>query len=376
MKGISNILAHGGQSEETTGIECDLDFDSVTTGTAFRVNMPNSSTGAKFLRLRSGTSLTERLSIGFGGGLTIVASGVTITAGGFAITAGGQTISAGGLTISAGGLNTTGNAQFNTGVSTNKVNADVELGGSDLRSGISLFDRVPRFMEYLEDFTNPGAYLGSGNSRPLLWTQTTGTTSPAAVIDGDPFGIMKLSGASCNADGARANAALQHKNEFIKFVHGKRYYFETRVAVGNKLGKGSYYIGLTNADTDLFDGVRSAPSCTDFIGFSKFPGSLKWHFVMGTAAAADKHSATSTPNVHTGVSGTYVRLGFKVDCTGTTTATPYINGVAGAAPTQLTSQSGTSIPGATALTWSAGVSSGAAGGNTMKIDYVNVILQR
>jgi hypothetical protein len=417
LKGIDTILAHGGRSEETVGIEADLDMDSITTGTACRLNMTNSTTGARFLVMRSGSSLAEKFALTYDGALTM-AAGLTVTAGGLTVTAGGLTVTAGGLDVTGnaelktgctitGGLDVSSGASITSGTSisgklrvTSGTPVDINTGVSvssglsvsgnavftgaiqaagGVRGDLDLGNREATYVEYMEDFTDPGGLIGAGTSTPLVWTQTTGTTSPAAVTDGAAFGIMKLSGASSSAAGARCQAVLQHMNEFVTFVNNKKYYFEARVAGGaNKFSKEECFVGLTNADTDLFALPKGAPDCTDWIGFTKFAGNCKWHFTAGTQALAAKASSTSIYNTQTATTGTYYRLGFKVDTTGTgtTVVTVYVDGTAKSAVSQQTNKAGTSYPYATALTWSAGISSGAAGGNTLNIDYINIICQR
>jgi hypothetical protein len=352
--------------------------------------MPNATTGAKFMSLRSGSGDSEMFAIGYDGAMTMAA---------------GLTITTGGITVSAGGINVTGNAIFNTGVSVSSgasisgpftytggfmdINSGVSISSGASVSGTAVFtgalqpgggvygdmDQIAgpgTYSNYMEDFTDPHI-MGSGTTSPWLFTQTTGTTSSCGTKDGEPLGVGYLSAASCSA--ARAQITLQHGNEFIKLLSNKSYYFETRFKVVNKLSAGQYYIGLTNADTDLFAGDRSAPDCTDFIGFANYTGG-SWHFVCGTAAATSKNSATSTPNIVRATQGTYYRLGFSFKTTGTTVVYPYVDGVRGAAPTEMTDQAGTSYPHRTALTISSGVSTGAAGGNRLEIDYINIVQER
>jgi hypothetical protein len=377
MKGIDGILARAGRSETTTGNEVELDFDSILTGTGLVITMPNSTSGASFLNFKSGSADTSVFSVSKDGNVHVAG---TITNVGLLTTQGGITVTTGGVAIEGGSLDiTNGNIIIASGYYSGEISRDCLIDGVNISDGQYLFDRVPRYCEYLEDFTDPGGLIGTGNSTPLVYTQTTGTTSPAGTVDNEPLGIMRITGASSSAAGARAKVALQHKNEFVRFVNNKLYYFEARVAGGyNKFGQSEIFVGLTNADTDLSAGPKSTPNCTDWIGFAKWAGSLKWHFIAGTQALSDKTTGTSAYNVDTAVSGTYARLGFKVDTTGTgtTVVTPYVDGQSIATLTEATSQSGTSYPYATDLTWTTAVSVGAAGGNTFNIDYINMVLQR
>jgi len=390
MKGITGILARGGRSETTTGTEVELDFDSILSGTGIEITMPNSTAGSKFLTLKSGASDTERFAFNYdgsftmGGALTVSSGGLTVTAGGLTVTAGGLTITAGGLTVVAGSTDLNGGATISSGasvsgafVSTNSssIASPAERSSDVYNAQVMGQGRVKTYMEYLEDFLN--ADTGSGSSWHFTVSHETGTTTGWRIISSgtsSALGIATLSGNSTSVGNA---VSVQHKNRFINMVHGKKYYFETRVKC-HKLYKGEYFIGLCNKDTAIAGATSKAiPNCTDFIGFANFAKTLKWHFVMGTHAHALMKSATSTPNIATGVTGTYIRLGFKVDCTGTTTATCYVNGVAAAAPTQKTNKTGTSVPYTTALTPTSGVSTYTAGGGPkLLIDYINVVAER
>ena len=355
-KGIGSILAHGGWSEEKTGIECDLDMDSITSGTAFKVNCPNIS-GGFFLNL-TGAGASSVFSIDGSGNVII---GGTLSMSATDITVDDITADR----ISADNLSAT------------SINPDVLQNGSALMAGQYLFDRERRYSEFFDDFLPTGPY--SGSSLPWVLGQESGTTATVICMDNERHGVLRC---TIGTD-AFASAGLEHKNAFINMENAKQYWFEARVRC-SKLYKNAHYVGLANPDLTLMgpiSGTSSAPgsgAITDWIGFVNFTNSMKWHFVFGTQTATvlAKGSGSSTPNVATGVSGTYVRLGFTMETTGTTTATPYVNGVAGAAPTQQTSTTGTSYPYGTVLALWTGVSHADTTGCSIMLDYVKFVAER
>ena len=369
-KGIGNILASGGRSEETTGIECQLDMESLITGTAFKLFMPNLTTGTgvsikatsivsggKFLDVAGSSG--SLFSIGYDGSITLT-NDITLTTG--------------NLTISAGNISAI-DAAFTGTITGTSMGSDTLLEGNILSNRQYLFDRTKRYNEWIEDFTLRSRYSGA----TLAWTvvQETGSSAAFNVGPDEPLGVAMPT----IADDAYAAGHVEYKNKFVKFLPGKKYWFEARVKTG-KFYKHGYYVGLTDESLWLMPQMTGASSAvgsgcaSNYIGFTTKPRSNKWHFVFGNQIVYI-NSGSSTPNLTTGTTGTYQRLGFFLELgSGLTIAKPYYDDTVGAPPTETTDQAGTSYPWGVALCPVAGVSHNADAGTSLVIDYIKVVQER
>ncbi len=338
-KGIGNILAHGGRSEERTGVECDLDMDSLTTGTAFKVNCPNMTSGGKLLVFTTAGGIT-RFSIDGAGNLSRI-SGTSIS--------------------------------------------DVQLNTTDLAEGQYVTDRPRRYSEFYDDFLEGGVLPGAQSGATSTWALTneaTGTTSRFEIMDTEGLGVAKCEATADN----KAQIKVLHYNSFVNFANAKKYWFEARVmATAPGFYRSGYFIGLCPASGTLMalmSGTSTgddASRVSDWIGFAKFAKSMDWNYVFGTQNGQVVSSGSSTPSVATGITNTWIRLGFSLETTGTTTSKPYVDGVVGIAPTEMTSSAGTSYPYVTALTIATGVSQDSlltTSGASLMVDYIRVVQER
>lgn len=155
---------------------------------------------------------------------------------------------------------------------------------------------------------------------------TQATAGTADVIDGDG-GLLQLDSNSTTAD---QGIQVQHKTETFKLEAGKTIWFEARVKVVDTLTKCQFFAGLANLDTTLI--ASGEISATDYVGFLSDATKMgsasagKWDFELYDGVTAEAVSNAVTP-----AEDTWVRIGFKIE--GVTTATPYVNGVAGTAIT-------------------------------------------
>lgn len=159
------------------------------------------------------------------------------------------------------------------------------------------------------------------------WTETQATAGTGAVIDG-AGGLLQLDSNSTTADqGIQAQLAP----EAWLPAAGKDIWFETRLKVTDTVDKVQLFAGLSVLDTTIF--ATGEISASDYIGFlldaTKQGGAdnSKPDFELKKTG----QSAEATASVTTLADDTFVRLGFHLS--GITTATPYVNGVAGTAIT-------------------------------------------
>lgn len=180
-------------------------------------------------------------------------------------------------------------------------------------------------------------------------TAITATSSGTLVMADAVGGILQLTGGTHDGAGIQMQTDgemyLPAANEFIF------YEADIQLADADDI---DWFVGLANTDTNVF-----STDPTDLIAFRGDDGDANLDFQVrsgGTGAQAD--TGTDMANA------TAKRVGFLVN--GTTSVTPFINGVAQTAVTS-------NIPTAEmAITW--GMLNGATtGNNTLGLDWVRVL---
>ena len=154
-----------------------------------------------------------------------------------------------------------------------------------------------------------------------LWTAAnvgSGTTTYDPAVAG---GVLLL---TCQATTDDAAEQLTHKGAGFLLAAGKTLWYETRLKlVGDSQSEVSF--GLVADGEDLTAVADVFPN--DGVSFSSQDASL-----AGALTCSKNGTNTgAVAGVTTMVSGTYVKFGFVID--GTTSVTPYIDGVAGTAAT-------------------------------------------
>ncbi len=196
-------------------------------------------------------------------------------------------------------------------------------GGNDGESGtdipLLLRGAVPDFRGGSWSYGDDCTTYAAGD-----WTLTQATTGTAALATGN-YGVMELDSASSTAD---QGINLQHLASIPALAASQVVRFGCRVKIADGTNEfGQVFIGLSDTDTTIMAAGIMASS--DYVGF----------FVDAATSAAgtvdfelyDGVTAENVAGVHTFVDDTYVDLEFVID--GVTTATPYVNGVAGTAIT-------------------------------------------
>jgi hypothetical protein len=156
------------------------------------------------------------------------------------------------------------------------------------------------------------------------WTETQATTGTGAIIN-EPGGILQLDSNSGTAD---QGIQAQHKNLPWLLAASKDLWFETRLKVTDTVVSVQLFAGLNITDGTII--ATGVPSSADYIGFVLDAGDAAASAVsleLNSSAGSEEKSA----GVKTLIEDTYVRLGFHVS--GVSTATPYVDGVAGTAIT-------------------------------------------
>lgn len=179
-----------------------------------------------------------------------------------------------------------------------------------------------------------------------LTTVEAGAGDATEVVSG-PAGLLTLTNDAEDNDSDQ----IQWIGEPFKLAANKSLWFEARLKVSDAT-QSDLICGLCITDTTLIGGM------TDGIYFRKDDGDANIDFVT------EKDStATSTDTGVDLVDDTYIRLGFLVD--GTSSATPYINGIAKTAQT-------TNLPDDEDLTFSLALMNGEAVAKSVTIDYWTV----
>lgn len=152
----------------------------------------------------------------------------------------------------------------------------------------------------------------------------TQATAGTAALDDAKGGVLLLDSAS-TTDGQGAQLQLLDGTVGESFIPSAdaKIYFEARVKLADIGTSGSdtvdFFIGLAVSDTTII--ASGANSTANHIGFEHVDddGAVDFHSESGG-------TRSSSTAVHTLADGTYVKLGFLVD--GTSSVTPYVNGVA------------------------------------------------
>ena len=197
------------------------------------------------------------------------------------------------------------------------------------------------------------------------WTAVLTAGGTLAVGDAAGGQLVCTTKAEDNAD-----AAIETTAELFKIEVNKPLWFEARVKLTEaNTDDANVFVGLSDTDTTgamQVDGAGPLASWTG-CGFFKVDGGTKWQFE--TSKAADQET---TDDVGTRVSGSWVRLGFKVipDANGTTaTVTAYVNGVAKAVHT-------ISVAAMGEMHAIVGVKAGGAAAEVLTVDWIRVVQVR
>ena len=163
------------------------------------------------------------------------------------------------------------------------------------------------------------------------YTLTQANSSGTAVLDDAKGGVLLLDSASGTDErGPQIQMLDGTVGESILPSAAAKIYFEARIKVADIGTSGSdtvdMFLGLSIADTTIVT-ASGGNTSTNHIGFEHVTdndGNLDFHSESGG-------SRSNSLAVDTLSDGTYVKLGFIVD--GTSSVTPYVNGVAGTAIT-------------------------------------------
>jgi hypothetical protein len=191
-------------------------------------------------------------------------------------------------------------------------------------------------MHYFNDYVDrlgggQQSLTGTSTTEIADWIQTEVTSGLTQRPANSKNGVLRVSSEAS----ANVNDGLTVEYRAVPFVpaDGKTIWFEARVALTNiDAGSGAedqFFIGLsanTLGGSILPDGVID--DTIDKVGFFHHDGSTAETLLFITA---NETTSLMTASAATGlVSGTYVKLGFKIELDGVAGAiTPYVNGVAG-----------------------------------------------
>lgn len=153
------------------------------------------------------------------------------------------------------------------------------------------------------------------------WPEAVVGTGTQALLDDTVGGVVQL---ACQATTDDACEQMTFVSAPFKLAAGKTLWYETRVKITGDV-QSEHSIGLVALGEDLTAVADVYPQ--DGISFADQDGSL----AMALTASKNGTNTGASAGVTTLVSGTWVKLGLKID--GVTSITPYINGVAGTAIT-------------------------------------------
>ena len=153
------------------------------------------------------------------------------------------------------------------------------------------------------------------------WTPFEVGTCTDALSDVSPGGSVIL---TCQATTDDACQQINKTGAAFKLAAGKTLWFEARVKFTGDIAQSEVSLGLVNAGEDLKAVADVLPQ--DGISFSKQDTAGG---AIAFTCSKDGTNTGAVAAVHTIATGVWVVLGFKVD--GLTSATPYVNGVAGTA---------------------------------------------
>lgn len=149
-----------------------------------------------------------------------------------------------------------------------------------------------------------------------VWTVTEDDAACTQAISDAACGVLLLTNKASTDDNAQQIAG---KGDTFLLAAGKTLWFEARIKVAAAT-EIDVVVGLV-ADGEDMTGVADN-RFADGIGFFKSDGATTLQF------GASKDGTDTGANTNVGTLGTdWITLGFKVD--GVTSATPYVNGVAG-----------------------------------------------
>ena len=160
------------------------------------------------------------------------------------------------------------------------------------------------------------------------WIVTNATAGTAALDDAKGGGVLLDSASTTDNQGVQIQFGGAAATESFLPSAAAKIYVEARIKVADIGTSGSdtcnLLFGLTEVDTTVL--ASGANSTANHIAFEHLDddGNLDFH-------SESSGSRSSSSAVDTLSDGTYFKLGFIVD--GTSSVTPYINGIAGTAIT-------------------------------------------
>lgn len=187
------------------------------------------------------------------------------------------------------------------------------------------------------------------------WTITAvsvGTGTSTVALTDNPAGTVRVNTAANENDGAQA----QSDAATFKLASTNLLWIDWRVNLTDDATQSDAFVGLSIADTTI---IAGAPD--DIIYWHKDDGDTNWDFTCRKNGTSTDRAAEATA-----VAATQVILGFTWDGT---TATPYVDGVAGTATT-------TNVPDDVNLRLSFGYLNGAgtAQNEGMDIDWCRYVM--
>lgn len=212
---------------------------------------------------------------------------------------------------------------------------------------VSTISRLPADQwEYVNEF-NGNSDLDATNDWVVTTTEA-GAGSATETVQDALFGIMKFT----NAAGDDDLDSIQSKFEIAALTASKQTIFQIRFQL-NEATENDVILGLCSRDTTPLD-------ASDCVAFVKDDDDTNWDFITVASSSETEVAAVDTADTSFHV--------FSIVCTGTTSCTPYIDGVAGTPST-------TNLPSAE-MTVTLHLQNGEAVAKTLDVDYIYLMQER
>lgn len=230
------------------------------------------------------------------------------------------------------------------------------------RGGNDVFTPANSVIHYHDDFFAYNNVTGTGNYEV---TEDAGAGTGDSLDEALPGGVLNV-----GCDGDDNDECYVGSRIFGKFQTNKKVYFEAKVKLTEaNTDDANWCIGLCSvyAANTLVDNGAGMVTTFDGAMFYKVDGTMTTKFLVSNGAVQN------TPqSMGTFVSATWYTLGFLYDYNDGTTAkvTPFVDGVAGTAED-------VTISGLDALLRLVmGVKAGGANEENLKVDYVDIWMDR